>query len=474
MIGIVSYGGYIPTLRVDRKIIADAWNRRAIKGERSLANNDEDSLTMATEAGLNCLGTDIPAQDVDGLFFATTTAPYKEKMNSALIAVAMDLGRKIRTVDFGNSLRSGTAALKAGIDAVKAGSLKNVIITSSDQRSAYPISDDEQMFGDGAASVMVGKENLVATLEGSCSINDEITDVWRNSENDYVKKWEGRFILGQGYHKNMQEVIHDLFKKNSLKPSDISTAILPAPNDRACKTLARAVGFNEDTKIQDTLLSNVGYCGTAQPLLMLCQAIENSNPGDLLLLASYSNGADAFIFKVTKNITNKVNRYSIKTLLDNKLMLPSYGQFLSYKEIVKPLPGEPFRLMPSASSSWREQNSILRCHGSKCQSCGTTSFPIQRICQECRAKDDFEEVRIADLQGEIFTFTRDNFAGRSDDPVVVQTVAEFTGGVRFYGLMTDCDPETPALGMPVELTFRRIYEGAGFHNYFWKLRPVRK
>jgi len=29
------------------------------------------------------------------------------------------------------------------------------------------------------------------------------------------------------------------------------------------------------------------------------------------------------------------------------------------------------------------------------------------------------------------------------------------------------------IGMPVEMTFRRIYEGGGMYNYFWKCRPIR-
>ncbi len=45
--------------------------------------------------------------------------------------------------------------------------------------------------------------------------------------------------------------------------------------------------------------------------------------------------------------------------------------------------------------------------------------------------------------------------------------------MRFYGLMTDCDPKQTRIGLPVELTFRRMYEGVGFYNYFWKCRPVR-
>ena len=79
------------------------------------------------------------------------------------------------------------------------------------------------------------------------------------------------------------------------------------------------------------------------------------------------------------------------------------------------------------------------------------------------------------MEGEVFTFTLDNLAGRSDDPVVVQTVAEMgKEKVRFYGMMTDCDPSQVQVGTPVGLTFRRIYDGAGMHNYFWKCRPVKK
>ena len=100
------------------------------------------------------------------------------------------------------------------------------------------------------------------------------------------------------------------------------------------------------------------------------------------------------------------------------------------------------------------------------------TFPVQRVCYNCRSKDDYEEVRVSDMTGKVFTFTRDNLGGRSDDPVIIQTVAELEDGLRFYGIMTDCEPDNVELNMPVELTFRRIYEGAGFHNYFWKVRPV--
>jgi uncharacterized OB-fold protein len=155
------------------------------------------------------------------------------------------------------------------------------------------------------------------------------------------------------------------------------------------------------------------------------------------------------------------------------MKLASYARFLSYKGLVEPAPGEPFRLFPSATVSWRDRNTILRCHGSRCTTCNTVTYPIQRVCPQCGSKDNFKEVPLAELEGEVFTFTLDNLAGRSDDPVVVQTVAELGDDrVRFYAMMTDCEPSQVKVGMRVGLTFRKLYDGAGMHNYFWKFRPV--
>jgi hydroxymethylglutaryl-CoA synthase len=472
MAGIVSYGVHIPTFRIARSVIAEGWGRRALKGERSLANNDEDSITMAVEAGRNCLG-DRSREEIDGFNFASTTAPYKEKMNASLIATALDFGRQIYTCDFANSLRSGTAALKSALDSVQCGATANHLVAAADQRSAYPKSDEEQMFGDGAAAILIGSEATVATIEGRCFINNEMMDVWRKPEDQFVQSWEGRFVQTEGYVAQIREVIQAMFDKYALKAENIAKLILPATSERLMATIARTFKFDVSTQMQDSFLNDVGFCGCAHPLMMLCHAIEQAEPGDLLLMATYGDGADAFLFKVTDKVKEKTCRYSVETLLQNKLMLSDYGRFLSYKNIVTPQPGEPFRLLPSATTSWRERDSSLRCHGSKCLDCGTVSFPIQRICYECKSKDNFEQVPLSGQRGKIFTFTRDNIAGRSDDPVVVQTVAEFEEGTRFYGLMTDCDPYQVELEQAVELTFRRLYEGAGFYNYFWKLRPVR-
>jgi len=335
MAGIVSYGGYIPSVRIDRKVIADAWGRGAVKGERSVANNDEDSITMAVEAGLNSI-PHLDRESIDGLFFATTTSPYVEKMNSVLIATAMDLNTEIITSDFTNSLRSGTAALRAALSSVKSNTSKTHLVTAADQRLSYPKSDDEQTFGDGAAAILVGNDGLIAECEGEFSICNEMMDVWRNPEDKFVKTWEKRFVLEHGFTANIKGAVTGILAKYDLKPEEISKIIIPAPDSRTCMRLVKSLGFDFNTQAQDLLLSDVGHCGTAHALMMLVNALETANPGDLLLLTAYGDGADAFLFRATDKIKEKVNHLSMASLLENKLMLNSYGRFLSYKNIVVP------------------------------------------------------------------------------------------------------------------------------------------
>ncbi len=50
-------------------------------------------------------------------------------------------------------------------------------------------------------------------------------------------------------------------------------------------------------------------------------------------------------------------------------------------------------------------------------------------------------------------------------------VIELEDGVRFYCQIADADPESLEVGIPVDLAFRRIHEGGGFINYFWKAVP---
>ena len=471
MVGITSYGAYIPLLRLSRDTIAKTWGKRSGGGERSVANHDEDSVTMATEAVLNAL-KGVERQQVDGLFFASTTAPYKEKQCSTIVAAAADLPSEVLSGDFANSLRAGATALRAARDAVSSGSAKNFLVTAADCRLGYPQSEDEQSFGDAAAAVLVGNTEVIATIEDAYAICDEITDVWRTDKDTFVRSWEDRWILTYGYAGNMERAISGIMKRHGLSPKDFAKAVFSAPSERSQRDLAQRLGFDAKTQLQDALFATVGNTGAAHPLLMLATALEEAKAGDLIILASYGQGADALILKVTPQIEKMQNRNRTKGYLASKRMLPSYGKYLTYRQLIQ-LPPEVFNLDSAATTTWRTRNWVYGLHGSKCKRCGMVAFPIQRVCYGCQVKDEFEEVRLSDKRGKVFTFSLDNLAGGLDTPLVQTIVESEEGAARIYCLMTDCDPNEVKVNMPVEMTFRRFREARGFYDYFWKCRPLR-
>ncbi|MGD2126690.1 MAG: short-chain dehydrogenase, partial [Desulfobacteraceae bacterium] len=96
MIGIVSYGGYVPFYRLDRKLIFKAvgWVNMATaaqaRGEKAVANYDEDVLTMAVSAGKDCIQMRDP-HTLGGVYLASTTFPYEERLNAGIASTALDL-----------------------------------------------------------------------------------------------------------------------------------------------------------------------------------------------------------------------------------------------------------------------------------------------------------------------------------------------------------------------------------------------
>ena len=469
MVGIVSYGAYIPIYRLSRDLPWLTWGGLPVGGERSVANFDEDSITMAVEAGNNCL-QGFNREEIDGLFLASTTTPYKEKQCAGLVAEALDLKRNIRTADFTNSIRSATIALRAAMDAIAAGSAKKVLVVAADCRMGMPSTEYEQAFGDGAAALLLSKTGLIATIDGCHTHYDNIMDLWRLDNDPYVRFWEDRFIVEHGYLNNTTEAVKALLQEQGLKPADITRAVLYTHDARRHQQVARNIGFDYKTQVQDSLFANVGNTGAAYALMMLAGALEQAKAGDKLLLANYGDGADAFILTITGGIANLTSRRGIKYHLDSKLPLMSYDKYLRYRGVLQ---GYAFWENQSAATvSWRDRRWNINCRGGKCLVCGNINFPPQRICMYCQAKDQFEEIRLADRRGKLFTYSKDNLGPSLDSPIIL-CIIDFDDGGRFYAQMTDRDPDKIELEMPVELTFRWMHSERGIRNYYWKCRPLR-
>ncbi|MGH6692970.1 MAG: hydroxymethylglutaryl-CoA synthase, partial [Gammaproteobacteria bacterium] len=78
MRGIVAYGAYLPYWRLERKAIADALGVPAGSGTRSVASYDEDTTSMAVEAGRAAL-RGLRGAGPEALYFATADPAYLDK-----------------------------------------------------------------------------------------------------------------------------------------------------------------------------------------------------------------------------------------------------------------------------------------------------------------------------------------------------------------------------------------------------------
>lgn len=463
MVGIVSCGAYVPLWRLDLAVLDGG------RGERAIANFDEDSLTMGVAAGLDCLG-DMDRTRIDGLFFATTTSPYREKQISVLAATALDLPDNVLTADFANSLRAGTAALRAALDAVKAGTAKRVLVIAADTRLPQPGSEFERLFGDGAAAVLVSDEGVKVAVPHSATVSDEILDLWRADDDQFVRSWEARFTIDEGYLKVVPRAAQALMQKSGLTPKDFKRAVFYAPDARRHRDMAGKLGF-EAAQVQGHLFGSLGDTGAAFALMLLAASLDDAQPGEKIFLASYGNGADAFALEVTGKVQQK---RSLKSYLESKKVLKDYRAYLRWRELVDMVTGRrrPPTPSPSASAIWRERDQNLRLRGVRCQQCGTPQFPAQRICAKCRAKDQFDSYRFSDKKAELFTYATDYLTPTPDPPLVLAVVA-FEGGGRIWLNMADKEEGEIEIGMPLEMTFRKLFTVDGIHDYFWKCMPVR-
>jgi hydroxymethylglutaryl-CoA synthase len=465
MIGITGWSAYVPRLRLERSMIAQAWGTPQAAGRRAVANYDEDALTMAAEAVRGLIGED--ATSVEGLYFASASAPYWEKQIAAVVATACDLPRRSFTADFGGSTRAGTAALLAALRTVQANAASDVLVAAADARVGAPESEIEGLFGDGAAALRLGTRDVLAEFVDAASVSEEFTYLWRTDADAFVQAFPGRFSNTYGYSRDLGEAIGILLERRRLKPGDIAKLALYSPDVRAAADFAKSMGFDPKTQLPPSLAAPIGCTGNAESFLQLVQALEEANPGDQVIVGSFAEGADALLFRVTEAIARFRPPAKVKDWIDSGAALPSYQRYLKYRRVT-PLdePGEAIANV----LEFKELKQDVRLYGSRCRSCAMIQFPIARVCIKCKGRE-LTDHRLA-RRGTVFTFTVDHLIANLEHPLSM-AVVDLDGGGRVYLQVTDADAEVIQVGTRVALSFRRLHEGGGNHNYFWKVRPAR-
>jgi hydroxymethylglutaryl-CoA synthase len=469
--GIGSWGVYLPFWRLDRKTIGQALGSPAGRGTRTVASFDEDTTTMGVEAARRALAV-APAAP-DELLFSTTEPSYQDKTNATTIHAALGLPQRAAAYDLVGSVRSSIGALVAGLDA---GIRRPTLVVLSELRTGLAGGGDERQSGDGAVAFTCVPEGAVLELVGRAAATEEFLDRWRIPGEAHSHLWEERFGE-QAYVPLAQAAFADALKEAGVTADAVDHVIVTGLQARAVRVVTSSLGVAQSALAPDRS-STTGNMGAADLGVGLADVLERATPGQLIVTLQLADGADALVWRTTEALPaaqaarREAQVPSVEEQLASGRTDLSYTSFLTWRgQMRREPPRRPNPMRPDAPAMLRRELWKYGFNASRCLACGFRHLPPTRVCLRCKAVDQMEPERLADVEGTVATFTVDHLAF-SLSPPTVAVVVDFDGGGRYRCELTDCDPNAVGIGDRVEMTFRRFYEAEGIHNYFWKARPI--
>jgi len=481
MLGIVSFGGYVPRLRLVREAVvaANAWADPGLKahgrGVRAMCNWDEDSLTMGVAAARDCLSGQDPAA-LDGVHMASTTFPFADRQNAGILATALNLEERVATLDVASSQRAGTTGLIAALEACRGDPSRRTLFVAADKRRTMAAGAQEMLFGDGAAALIVGGDEAVANFVGAHSVSVDFVDHYRAAGREFDYSWEQRWIRDEGYLKIAPRAIQGLLEATGVAAAEVTRLLMPCVLRAVPSQVAGALGIAKD-RVGDGLHEVCGDTGSAHPLVMLVRALEQARPGDKLLVVGFGQGCDALLFEVTDRIAGLAPRQGISGWLARGREETNYNKFLAFNRLVTRDKGMRAELdkQTALSSLYRNRKMILGLIGGRCRVCGTVQFPKAHVCvnPNCNARDSQDDQPFADRPGRLVTWSADYLTYCADPPAHYGMV-QFEEGGRFMADITDVEVGEVRVGMEVRMAFRikEVDEQRGFTRYFWKAVPA--
>jgi len=475
-VGIVGYGVYIPKSRIKREEIAKVWGGRG-KGENAVLNENEDIITMAIEASVNAMEHSglADVKEIDAIYLGTDSPPNIEHSSIGIIAQTLGARQDIEVMDFTTSTRAGIAALKAGVDAVKAGRIKYGLVIAADYRPASPGSNMEMFFGGGAGAFIVGDKDTIADLEEVYTYSGNFRDNWRSLADTYVKDYEPRFTRQYGYSEYVFSSVVGLLSKTGLAIDQFQHIVFQQPDARLPMEIARKLKVTSEQTELGSIFNDIGDTGAACLFIGLSSVFDRAVSGNRVLAVSYGSGAsDALYLTVKEPIEKARDRCkSYQSYLANNSYI-DYPRYLRGKGVLKK-DEEPASLgvSPLSPFMWRASAELYRLIGAKCLNCGYVNFPPsqRKICIRC-GNTEFKEV-IFSRRGKIHTFCVNYYMPPGFESPLPIIIADLDDGVRHRALGTEMSPEEVKIDMPVELVLRKLTSEGNVDLYGNVFRQIR-
>ncbi len=307
-VAIKGYGAYIPFYRLPTTEIARVWKGGGSGPnlEKSVASIDEDSVTMAIESAtfaMKMSGVD----QFGAIFVGTESKPYAVKPTSTIVAQALGQHHTL-AADMEFACKAATEAVQVITGLVGSGMIQNGIAIGVDTAQGRPGDDLEYTAASGSAAFVLSPKDkdALATIDASSSFVSDTGDFWRRAHERYPRHLS-RFTGEPAYFFHIETAVKTLFRETGLKPADFKYAVFHQPNPRFPAEVAARLGFSMEQIKTGLLNPLIGNTYAASSPLGLAAVLDEAQPGDKILLASFGSGAgsDAFCFTVQKGIERK-------------------------------------------------------------------------------------------------------------------------------------------------------------------------
>jgi hydroxymethylglutaryl-CoA synthase len=341
MIGIISYGSYIPKYRLSVEEIAGVWGKDAkeITGslgikQKSVAAIDEDAVTLAVEAGEQALAcSSVDAKDIGALFIGSESHPYAVNPSATIVGEYLGLSNNYLAADFEFACKAGSAGIQAIAGLITSKQIDVGLAIGSDTAQSQPHDALEYSSASAAVAFLLGTSEhypLIAELRSYTSYSSDTPDFWRRDGIRYPSH-AGRFTGEPSYFAHVMGSSKALFEKTNTKASDYTYCVFHMPNGKFPRDVAKRLGFSQEQLAPSLTVDLIGNPYSASSLLGLAAVLDQAKPGETIFMASYGSGAgsDAFVWKVMEE-KSKVKSQNFKKVTDQCLntISISYVQYL--------------------------------------------------------------------------------------------------------------------------------------------------
>ena len=190
MVGIISYGAYIPRYRIKVEEIARVWGANGVeisKGlgvfEKSLPDLDEDTITISVEATRAAMARrNIDPEKVGAVYVGSESHPYAVKPTAVTVGEAIGATPLMTAADYEFACKAGTAAIQTSMGLVKSGMVDYSIAVGSDVAQGEPGDALEYTAAAGGAAFVIGNDEPIAEINHTCSFTSDTPDFWRRRE----------------------------------------------------------------------------------------------------------------------------------------------------------------------------------------------------------------------------------------------------------------------------------------------------